>query len=82
MCGDGFTWDRGWTQDKGETERFLELTGFMFSEDWEDYCSDHNKCKGQNDINWYTLFTVKRYKGDPEIPYKLKHPFNRTLRAS
>jgi hypothetical protein len=75
MCGDGFTWNRGWTQDKDETERFLELTGFMFSEDWEDYCSDHNKCKGQNDINWYTSFTAKRYKGDPEIPYKLKHPF-------
>jgi hypothetical protein len=76
MCGEGFTWNRGWSQEKDETPRFLELTGFMFSEDWEDYCSDHNKCKVQGDINWWTMFNGIRHRDDPQIPYKLNHPFN------
>jgi hypothetical protein len=77
MCGEGFTWNRGWSPEKDDTPRFLELTGFMFSEDWEDYCSDHNRCKVQKDINWWTMFNAIRDRDDPQIPPKLNHPFNR-----
>jgi hypothetical protein len=42
-------------------------------QDFEDYCSDHNHCKGQNNINW-------DFKPDPGMPPRakhLKHPFKK-----
>ncbi|KAH7073297.1 hypothetical protein FB567DRAFT_428776, partial [Paraphoma chrysanthemicola] len=76
MCGE-FSWKKGWSIEKDETKRFLHLTGFKYSEDWEDYCSDHNHCKGQNNIDWHSEFNSMRREGDPQIPEKLKHPFRK-----
>ncbi|KAL5394958.1 hypothetical protein PMIN06_003262 [Paraphaeosphaeria minitans] len=53
------------------TRKFLERSGFKYSEDWEDYCSDHNSCHGEDSINWN--FTPG--PGGKKIPKKLKHPF-------
>ncbi|KAF1841578.1 uncharacterized protein K460DRAFT_293247 [Cucurbitaria berberidis CBS 394.84] len=77
MCGE-FGWNDGtWSIQKDETKKFLEFSSFMFSEDWEDYCSSHNHCKGQNDIDWHSDFERMRKEGDPEIPEDLKHPFKK-----
>lgn len=76
MCGN-FGWKSGWSWDKDETPTFLVRSGFMFSEDFEDYCSHHNHCKGKNDIDLKDLLNSKRKKGDPEIPHQLKHPFKK-----
>jgi hypothetical protein len=74
MCGE-FGWNDGrWSIERDETKNFLVLTGFKHSEDFEDfedYCSAHNHCKGANDIN----YNFVSGPGDPAIPKKLKHPF-------
>lgn len=75
MCGE-FGWKSGWSEAKDETPRFLDLTGFMFSDDW-DYCSGPQKCKGQNSINLHAALDAKSKDGDPKIPKKLKYPFKK-----
>lgn len=75
MCGE-FAWNKGqWSLPRDRTERFLELTGLKFSEDWEDYCHSHNECKGKNNINLKARLDATRQPGDPNIPKDLKHPF-------
>jgi len=77
MCGE-FGWDDGrWNIKIDKTKRFFQLTGFMFSEDVEDFCSDHNDCEGENSIDWHKDFEAMRKPGDPKIPKKLKHPFKK-----
>jgi hypothetical protein len=75
MVGE-FGWNDGtYSYEKDETFNFLERTGLMFSEDWEDFCHDEGHCKGDNDIDWHYAFEVLRKPGDPPIPDDLKHPF-------
>jgi hypothetical protein len=74
MCGE-FGWRHGWNQVEDQTPAFLVRSGFMFSEDWEDYCSDHNDCRGDNKIDLHVWLNDQRKDGDPKIPRKLKHPF-------
>jgi hypothetical protein len=77
MCGE-FTWSQGWSIEKDETPRFLTLTQFMYSEDWEDYCSSENKCIGHDDIDLHAILDAHREPNDKEtIPWQLKHPFVR-----
>jgi hypothetical protein len=76
MCGE-FGWKHGWSYEKDQTPNFLVRSGFMFSEDWEDYCSDHNDCRGDNDRDLHAWLNGKREDGDPGIPRKLKHPFKK-----
>ncbi|KAL1610592.1 hypothetical protein SLS60_002262 [Paraconiothyrium brasiliense] len=70
-CGEVLWSDKDYDWKRDKTRKFLERTGFKFSEDWEDYCSDNNKCKGEADIDWN--FWVGPQEG--KIPKKLKHPF-------
>ncbi|KAF1914053.1 hypothetical protein BDU57DRAFT_332080 [Ampelomyces quisqualis] len=81
MCGE-FTWNEGWTIEKDETLKFLKLTGFAASEDWEAFCSHKNKCEGENSIDWHKQLDHERKKGDPGIPKKLKHPFKKCNRVN
>jgi len=74
MCGE-FTWEKGWSIEKDETLRFLQLTSFMCSNNWERFCSNHQGCKGENDIDWHKVLNGLRAEGDPKIPSSLKHPF-------
>lgn len=75
MCGN-FGWTDGrWRESLDETPDFLVKTGLMFSEDWEDYCSDNNKCFGANNIDLHGDLDSLRSKGDPPIPKQLKHNF-------
>ncbi|KAJ4362204.1 hypothetical protein N0V95_001448 [Ascochyta clinopodiicola] len=75
MCGET-GWDDGrWTEEIDETPTFLLRSGFAFSEDWEDYCSDHNYCKGENSIDLKAWLNARRSPDDPEIPRKLRHNF-------
>ena len=76
MAGE-FSWESGWSIEKDTTLQFLKRSGFMFSEDWEDYCSGHNDCEGENSIDWHAELNAFRKDGDPEIPKKLKHPFKK-----
>lgn len=76
MCGP-FNWDNGWTEEKDETPTFLMRSGFQFSEDWEDWCSNHNDCHGENDIDLHDWLDKQRKNGDPEIPKHLKHNFKK-----
>ncbi|KAF2641451.1 hypothetical protein P280DRAFT_507003 [Massarina eburnea CBS 473.64] len=72
-CGEAAWDEKPFNLGKDTTRKFLELTGFKYSEDWEDYCSDHNDCRGANSIDW----NFKKEKGGPKIPKKLKHPFKK-----
>ncbi|KAF2823208.1 hypothetical protein CC86DRAFT_409136 [Ophiobolus disseminans] len=78
MCGE-FLWDNdgAWSTKKDQTLKFLHLSTFMFSEDWEDCCSNHNDCKGVNGIDWRPTLEKWRKPGDPPIPKSLKHPFHK-----
>jgi hypothetical protein len=70
-CGEVPWKQKHYDSSTDTTRKFLERTGFKYSEDWEDYCSDHNHCKGENSIDW-------NFAPGPEgkkIPKKLKHPF-------
>jgi hypothetical protein len=76
MCGE-FGWFGGWTFEDDETMRFLELSRFQFSEDWEKVCRDHNSCSRQKDIDMKTIMKAKLGPPlDNEIPKKLRSPFN------
>ncbi|KAF2691999.1 hypothetical protein K458DRAFT_381828 [Lentithecium fluviatile CBS 122367] len=68
-----FGWKSGWSLGADETRQFLELMGFKFSEDREDYCSDHNHCHGAKHQDWNFVAGP----GDPPIPKKMKHPFRK-----
>jgi hypothetical protein len=75
MCGE-FGWSGGWTFENDETMRFLELTGFQFSEDWEQLCRHHNSCTRERDIDMKSIMKAKL--GPPfedKIPKKLRSPF-------
>jgi hypothetical protein len=82
MCGE-FLWDgtygseRAYELGKDQILKFLEVTEFMFSEDWEDYCSGHNGCEGLDSVDINAVLEAKRHSGDPSIPEKLKHPFQK-----
>ncbi|KAF2025600.1 hypothetical protein EK21DRAFT_116613 [Setomelanomma holmii] len=52
MCGP-FTWKSGWSIGKDETKGFFNFTGLIYSEDWEEFCHGHNKCKGEDSIDWH-----------------------------
>jgi hypothetical protein len=84
MCGE-FPWRTTatdyWHIDKDETLRFLELSGFKFSEDWEDYCSNHNKCNKREDIDFYSMLDATRYPGDPPVASWIQHPYRECLRV-
>ncbi|KAF2876975.1 hypothetical protein BDV95DRAFT_601389 [Massariosphaeria phaeospora] len=74
MCGE-FAWDDGtWSMEKDETRKFLERTGFKYSEDWEDYCSNHNDCKKAKHEKWNF---VSDTEDDPPIPEQLESPFRK-----
>ncbi|KAJ4325615.1 hypothetical protein N0V94_000570 [Neodidymelliopsis sp. IMI 364377] len=77
MCGN-FGWNNGWWSiEKDETLKFLAQSGLMFSEDFEDWCSNKNKCKGANHIDWHSQLEAMRKPNDPPIPKHLKHPFSK-----
>lgn len=76
MSGE-FSWESGWSIEKNTTLQFLKRSGFMYSEDWEDYCPGHNGCEVENIIDWHADINAFRKHGDPEIPKKLKHPFKK-----
>ncbi|KAH4607717.1 hypothetical protein HBI68_092290 [Parastagonospora nodorum] len=76
MSGE-FSWESGWSIEKDTTLTLLRRSGLMFSEDWENYCSGHNGCEGENSIDWHAELNAFRKDGDPEIPKKLKHPFKK-----
>ncbi|KAH5100216.1 hypothetical protein HBI88_015220 [Parastagonospora nodorum] len=61
MSGE-FLWESGWSIEKDTTLTFLKRSGLMFSENWEDYCSGHNGCEGENEgsvcqLSWTCLFS-------------------------
>lgn len=76
MCGnrwDGF----GYNPAKDETPQFMMLSGFAQSEDYEGWCSGHNDCEEDEDIDIRPLLEAARNPGDPKIPSKLKHPYKK-----
>jgi hypothetical protein len=70
-CGESAWNEKDFDFGKDMTRKFLELTGFKFSEDWEDFCSGHQKCHGKNSIDW----NFSSGPGESAIPKKLKHSF-------
>jgi hypothetical protein len=50
MCGE-FGW-KSYSRYLDKTENFLDRTGLKYSEDWDDYCHDHNHCKYDNSVTF------------------------------
>lgn len=74
-CGNIMNWQsKGYTYTGLEESKFFyEQTGFYASEEFEDECENHMKCKGENDHDWH--FNIP--EGYPPKAKGMKHVWKR-----
>jgi hypothetical protein len=60
-------------QDIRMNYKFLKLTRFYASEDFEDYCNNMLHCKGDNDLSW----NWNQRPGEPSPDEEMTHPWKK-----
>jgi hypothetical protein len=81
MCGE-FGW-KNWNEEIDETRKFLDRTGFKWSEDWDDYCRHHNKCdigKKNHHKHWNFELPKEKKNGSKKV-HLVKHKYLKCKKA-